>query len=139
MKIHSKIAAAVAASLVGVAANAANAPLNYAQIAAATPIFASGSSAITTNLEAQLSSIATFGGANNTLTKFADSLDGKSFLAYSFTVPNPAPADFAGVAGKNILLLYRTKGGSVWGPGPIAKTISTATLATPTAGNCGAA
>src|SRR5262249_39273383 len=40
---------------------------------------------------------------------------------------------------KNILLLYRTKGGSVWGPGPIAKTISTATLATPTAGNCGAA
>ena len=128
MKTYVTIAAAVAASLTAAAASAA--PLTYAQIAASTAVYLDGSSAFQTNLENQLAAI-----APTTLTKFVDSLDGKSFLAYSFQVPNPAPADFTAIAGDNILLLYRLKGGSVWGPGPIAKNVAVATLAVPAVAN----
>jgi hypothetical protein len=136
MKTSTKIAAAVAATLAGGVAAAA--PLTYAQIASATQVYLGGSSAFQTNLENNLKNIATFGGAANTLTKFADTYDGKSFLAYSLQIPNPAPADFSGLAGQNFVLYYRLKGGSVWGPGPIAKNYAEATLAVPTSAACGA-
>lgn len=130
MKTSTQIGAAVAFAMAAAAANAA--PLTYAQLTTATAVYASGSSAFQTSLEKQLINI---GG--NTLTKYKDSADGKSFLAYAFTVVNPG-TDLASIANTNIVLYYRVKGGSVWGPGPIAKNIATATLALPTSAACGA-
>jgi len=131
MKISNQIGAAVALTLAAAAASAA--PLTYSQLTTATPVYASGSSAFQTSLEKQLINI---GG--NTLTKYKDSADGKSFLAYAFTIVNPG-TDLASIANANIVLYYRVKGGSVWGPGPIAKNIATGTLALPTSAACGAA
>jgi ABC-type phosphate transport system substrate-binding protein len=110
-----KICAAVSAALM---ASSGAFALNQADTAAApVQLFVSGSSAARDTFQSEFTANCQAGTVN---LYRASPTTGQDFRAYSCTLLNAAPVPVA-IRNTNATVYYRSEGGSVWGPGPIAK------------------
>lgn len=94
--------------------------------AADTTVYLTGASAQDNNLEAVLTSM--FVGVKGTdWFKYTDNGTGNDFRAYFGTVKSTADIPVA-LRAKKVLLIKRSKGGSIWGVNAVARNESIATL-----------
>jgi len=121
------VAAAVAAALAGTTSAYALNPTVTAAIPADHTLIIAGASAARDAVEAGLSAT-TFCQAG-TFNRYRVSTGNSPDLrAYSCTLAVGSPYFNDAIEGDNVVVYYRSEGGSIWGPGAIAKGVSVARL-----------